>query len=284
LIAQRAQRWQIRDRVLTLGKMPLLMGIVNVTPDSFSDGGRFRDPAAAIEHALRLAAQGADILDIGGESTRPGSQPVGAEEQLRRVLPVIEQLARQTPLPLSIDTSSATVAREAIRAGAQIVNDITALAGDPEMVTLARDTGCGVCAMHMQGTPQTMQLQPTYQNVVEEVIAYLDERRHSLTAAGIAPDRIAVDPGIGFGKTAEHNWALLQSAGRFHVLGCPVLIGPSRKRFLRSILGENATADLTPPTIGVAVALAQQGVQILRVHDILPVRQAILACRVTQGG
>ena len=283
-IARRVRRWQIRDRVLTLGEMPLWMGIVNVTPDSFSDGGRYLDPAAATEHALRLAAQGADILDVGGESTRPGSLPVDAEEQLRRVLPVIQQLAGRTSVPISIDTSNAAVAREAILAGARIVNDVTALAGDREMVAVVRDSGCGACAMHMQGTPRTMQLRPAYHNVVEEVCAYLGRRRDDLTAAGIPPERVALDPGIGFGKTAEHNLALLQSAWRLHSLGCPLLIGPSRKRFLHKILDDDADADLTASTIGVAIALAQQGVQILRMHDVLPVRQAIQAYYATRGG
>ncbi len=274
--------WTIRDGTLAFGSLPLLMGIVNVTPDSFSDGGRFLDPGAAIEHGLRLAAEGADILDVGGESTRPGAAPVDAEEELRRILPVIRGLSRQTPLPLSIDTTKALVAREAIAAGTRIINDITAL-GDPEMVRLAVESGAGVCVMHMQGTPRTMQEHPTYQDVVAEVAVFLRQRRDELVAAGIPQDRIAVDPGIGFGKTVEHNRALLRNAWRLHELGCPVLIGPSRKRFIKAVLSEPSPAAHHPPpatsltagTIGVALALTRQGVQVLRVHDIAPVRQAM---------
>ncbi len=268
-------RWKLRTQTLVVGKIPLLMGIVNVTPDSFSDGGRFLEPAAAVDHALRLADEGADLLDIGGQSTRPGSAPVEPDEELRRVLPVIAALAEQTTVPISIDTDKAIVAREALAAGAEAINDITALTGDADMLPTAVDNGCGVCAMHMQGTPRTMQQEPVYDDVVEEVFQYLRERRAALTAAGIQQSRIALDPGIGFGKTTEHNLALLSNARRFHALGCPLLFGPSRKRFIGEVLG-NSAADRTAGTIGVALSLARQGVQILRVHDVAAVRDALL--------
>jgi dihydropteroate synthase len=267
-------RWKLRTRTLAVGRVPLLMGVVNVTPDSFSDGGRFLDPAAAVAHGLRLAAEGADILDIGGESTRPGAAPVAADEELRRVLPVIEALCRQAGVPVSIDTSKAVVARAAVAAGAEIINDIRALAGDPEMLVLAAESGCGVCVMHMRGTPQTMQHSPEYADVLQEVFDYLRTRRDALMAAGIEQGRIALDPGIGFGKTTEHNLTLLGNAGQFHELGCPVLVGPSRKRFIGELIGD-LQADRTAGTAAVAVALAWQGVQILRVHDVAAVRHAL---------
>jgi dihydropteroate synthase len=258
------------------------MGVINVTPDSFSDGGRFFAVEAAIEHGLRLAAEGADILDVGGESTRPDSEPVDADEELRRVMPVVEGLCRQTPLPVSIDTSKAAVARAAVAAGAEVINDVTALTGDGEMLAVAVESGCGLCVMHMQGTPRTMQRAPGYTNVVAEVSAYLGQRRDALIAAGIAPERIALDPGIGFGKRLEDNLALLENARRLHELGCPVLVGPSRKAFIGMVLGDSA-ADRTAGTIGVALALARQRVQIIRVHDVAAVRQALVLFAASGG-
>ena len=271
----RAQHWKLRTETLTVGKIPLLMGIVNVTPDSFSDGGQFFDPAAAVEHGLKLAAEGADLLDVGGQSTRPGSLEVDAEEELRRVMPVVAGLCERTDLPVSIDTSKAIVAREAVAAGAEVINDVTALTADAGMPALAVETGCGVCAMHMRGSPRTMQRDPVYEDVVEEILGYLADRRDALTAAGVEQARIALDPGIGFGKTTEHNLALLCNAWRLRALGCPVLVGHSRKRFIGEVLGDSHT-DRTAGMIGVAVSLAAQGVQILRVHDVGPVRQALL--------
>ncbi len=267
--------WTLRTETLRFGSLPLLMGVVNVTPDSFSDGGRYLDPAAAIAHGLRLAAEGADLLDVGGESTRPGAAPVDAQEELRRVIPVIAGLCRRAAILVSVDTSKAVVAREAIAAGAQVINDVTALCGDPGMLEVVVQSGAGVCVMHMQGTPRTMQANPTYGNVVREVIAFLRGRRDALLSAGIAPDRIALDPGIGFGKTVEHNLALLSNAWQLHELGCPILVGPSRKSFIGKVL-RLEQADLTAGTIGVALALARQRVHILRVHDVAPVRQALI--------
>jgi len=277
-----AKNWKLRSRRLSVGKIPLLMGIINVTPDSFSDGGRFFEPDAAIEHGQQLAAAGADILDVGGQSSRPGSRPVEPDEELRRVAPVVAALCRQTSLPVSIDTSRAIVAREALAAGAEAINDVTALGGDADMLRLAADSAAGVCAMHMQGTPQTMQRDPAYDDVVEDVLAYLRRRRDALEAAGVERDRIALDPGIGFGKTTEHNLTLLANARRFHELGTPVLVGHSRKRFIGEVLGD-ASADRTAGTIGVALSLARQGVQILRVHDVAAVRQALLLHEATSG-
>jgi dihydropteroate synthase len=263
-------------------RRPLVMGIVNVTPDSFSDGGRFLDVDAAVAHALRLVADGADLLDIGGESTRPYSEPVAADEELRRTLPVVKQLAGQVAVPISIDTSKATVARAAIDAGAEIINDVTGLTGDVAMVPLAVETHAGVCAMHMQGTPQTMQDHPTYADVVSEILEYLRARRDALIAAGIGRERICLDPGIGFGKTHEHNITLMSHCGEFHALGCPLLVGHSRKGFLGKLIGDKE-ADRTNATIGAALSLAVQGVQIVRVHDVRAIREALAAFEGTGG-
>jgi dihydropteroate synthase len=266
--------WMLRTRTLEISRTPLLMGIVNVTPDSFSDGGRYFDPAAAIEHGLRLAAEGADLLDVGGETTKPGSMPVDADTELRRVMPVIASLCEQTDVPVSVDTMKAVVAREALAAGAEVINDVTALTGDPDMPDLAAATRAGVCAMHMQGAPRTMQENPIYGNVVEDVLDYLRERRDTLVAAGVDIGRIALDPGIGFGKTTEHNLTILTNLDRFHALGCPLLIGLSRKAFIGRVLGQMG-ADRTAGTIGAALAAACRGAQVLRVHDVAAVRQAL---------
>jgi dihydropteroate synthase len=258
------------------------MGIVNVTPDSFSEAGKFFDPQAAVEQAFRLIHDGADIVDIGGESTRPYSTPVSADEELRRVAPVIEGIRRQSSAPVSIDTSKASVARAAIDAGAEIINDVTGLVGDPEMIPLAVRTGVGVCAMHMQGTPQTMQDDPRYGDVVEEIYRYLAQRRDALLDAGIERERICLDPGIGFGKTHQHNVTLMAHCGRFLELGCPVLIGHSRKGFLGKVLGDKE-ADRDAATAGAALAAAAQGVQILRVHSVRMVHEALLAFEACGG-
>jgi dihydropteroate synthase len=272
----RASSWQLRTRTLHFSKRPLLMGIVNVTPDSFSDGGQFLDRRAAVAHALRLAEEGAEILDIGGESTRPYAAPVGEAEELARVVPVISQIRQHLPAAvLSIDTSKAAVAKVAIEMGAEIINDITGLTGDPAMIELARTSGAGVCAMHMQGTPATMQDNPFYDDVVEEIYMYLCQRRDALLASGIQGERICLDPGIGFGKTHQHNLTLMAHCERFHELGCPLLVGHSRKGFIGKVLGDKET-DRTNGTIGGALALARQGVQVLRVHDVPAVREALL--------
>lgn len=281
-ISPRASVWRLRTRTLKLPPLPLWMGIVNVTPDSFSDGGKFLDAGAAVEHALGLVEQGADILDIGGESTRPYSEPVPVEEEIRRVVPVIERLARETRTPISIDTSKAAVARAAIEAGAEIINDVTGLEGDDEILPLAVETGVGVCAMHMQGTPQTMQDDPQYDDIVGEIYTYLAQRRNLLLAAGIDRERVCLDPGVGFGKTHEHNLSLMAACDRFHELGCPLLVGHSRKAFLGKIVGDKQ-ADRTAATAGAALTLARQGVQVIRVHDVRQVRDAVLAFAATGG-
>lgn len=278
----RASSWQLRTQTLAFGPLPALMGIVNVTPDSFSDGGRFYAQDAAVDHALQLAAEGADILDIGGESTRPYSDPVSADEELDRVIPVVERLVGRTMAPISIDTSKAAVAEVAIAAGAEIINDVTGLEDDPAMLPLAVELSVGVCAMHMQGTPQTMQDHPQYENVVDDIADYLRRRRDTLLAAGIVPSRICLDPGIGFGKTHRHNLALVQHFAEFHSLGCPLLAGHSRKGFIANVMG-NKEADRTAGTIGVSLALARAGAQVLRVHDVAATRQALLTFHACSG-
>lgn len=281
-IPKRANQWQLRTRTLHFAELPKLMGIVNVTPDSFSDGGQFYSRQLAVEQALRLEDSGADIIDIGGESTRPYSEPVTAEEELERVIPVIESLSDRLSAPISVDTSKAIVAEAAMAVGAEIINDITGLEGDPGMTEVAVRTRAGVCAMHMRGTPQTMQDNPEYENVVEEIFQYLAERDRALLAAGIAPERICLDPGIGFGKTHQHNWTLVQACARFHELGRPLLVGHSRKGFIGK-LSVDRTGSLTAGSVGVALALARRGVQILRVHDVQATRDA-LNCFAAAGG
>lgn len=271
-------RWIIRGGALDLTQRPLLMAIINVTPDSFSDGGQFFDLRAAIAHGQRLADEGAAILDVGGESTRPGAEPVPLDEELRRVLPVVEALANTLDVPISIDTCKAAVARQAIAAGARIINDVTALRGDPDMLQVAAETAAGVCLMHMKGTPRTMMREITYTDVVREVAFFLQQRCEELVAAGIARDRLAVDPGLGFAKTAEHNWQLISRLQELRAIGYPLVVGHSRKRFIRQIVGENPQAILTG-TVGVGLLLAAGGVDILRVHDVRPLRAALDAVR-----
>ena len=222
------------------------------------------------------------MLDIGGESTRPYSDPVAVDEELERVLPVVETLAKQTDVPVSIDTSKAAAAIAAVAAGAEVINDVTGLTGDPDMIEVARESQAGVCAMHMLGTPQTMQDDPQYDDVVADILVYLDGRRRALLAAGIDPQRICLDPGIGFGKTHQHNLTLMAHCERFHELGRPLLVGHSRKGFLGKLLGDKQ-ADRTSATVGGALALAAQGVQVIRVHDVRPVREALLAFAAAGG-
>lgn len=259
--------WDLGTRRLTFGRRPSVMGILNVTPDSFSDGGRHLDPTAAVDTALRMEDDGAAIVDIGGESTRPYSDPVAADEEIARVLPVIERLRGRLAIPISIDTGKAAVAAAAIAAGAEIINDVTGLDGDPEMAAVARSHRVGVCVMHMRGTPQTMQDDPKYDDVVREIADYLLARREDCLAKGIPHERICLDPGIGFGKTHAHNLRLLRSVGRFVRLGSPLLIGHSRKGFIAHVLGDKQ-ADRTAGTLGVSLAVARQGAHLLRVHDV----------------
>lgn len=274
--------WILRTRNLTREKLPILMGILNVTPDSFSDGGQFNTVDLAVARGLAMEAEGADILDIGGESTRPGAEPVGTEEELRRTIPVIRRLAREVRIPISIDTTKSEVARQALDAGAEIVNDISGLTFDPDMLEICRQQDAGICVMHIQGTPQTMQLNPTYANVVAEVAEFLQQQVDRCLMAGIPPERMCIDPGIGFGKTAEHNLELLRSVSTLQrLLRRPVLIGHSRKRFLSKILGRPVEERLAG-TIGIAIGLAAAGCDILRIHDVQPIRDALVAWQALQ--
>ena len=268
-----ALTWAVRGRQFDLGPRALVMGIVNATPDSFSDGGRCATAETAVAHALRLIDEGADILDIGGESTRPGSQPVSVEEELNRVLPVIEALTRSDrvgPTLISIDTSKAEVAARCLAAGAHIINDVTALRGDPGMAAVVRDAGAGLILMHMQGTPATMQLAPHYEDVVAEVAAFLEERLQAAVDLGIATSCVVLDPGIGFGKTREHNLTLLARLGELGRLGRPVCLGVSRKGFLGRLLNRPVTERLASSLAAACHALAHQSAQVLRVHDVAP--------------
>ena len=278
--------WRLRTRSLELPspggtlRRPLVMGIVNVTPDSFSDGGRHASVEAAVAHGLALVAEGADILDVGGESTRPYAAPVPLDEELRRVSEVVRRLATETSVPVSIDTSKAAVAARTIELGAEIINDVTGLEGDPAILAIACDTGAGICAMHMRGTPQTMQVDPRYDDVVDEIHDYLASRRDALVATGIPLEKLCLDPGIGFGKTHAHNRALMAAAGRFLDLGVPILVGHSRKGFIRKsieeALGRPASLDeVDAGTAGAACGLAAQGIQIVRVHAVGQVRAAL---------
>jgi dihydropteroate synthase len=251
-----------------------IMGVVNVTPDSFSDGGRYLAADAAIAHGLRLEAEGADILDIGGESTRPGAEPLGIEEECRRVLPVIEGLAARARVPLSIDTRNAEVMRRVVQSGARIINDVSALAHDPQSLEVAAATGVPVVLMHAQGDPRTMQRNPVYDDVVLDVYDVLEARIEACEKAGIPRERLVVDPGIGFGKTLAHNLALLGALSIFHGLGCAVLLGASRKSFIGKLTGALAD-DRLPGSLAAALLGAAQGVQILRVHDVAATRQAL---------
>lgn len=252
----------------------MVMGIVNVTPDSFSDGGRFVDQEAAIQHGLRLVEQGADILDVGGESTRPRAETVSVEEEIRRVVPVIETLGTRTTVPISIDTMKPEVARAAVQAGAVIVNDVAANRSDPEMWKVVAESGAGYVAMHMQGTPQTMQENPTYENVVREVNDFFGERLQKLSCCGVQPEQIVLDPGIGFGKTLEHNLQLLRELRVFTRWERPLLLGVSRKSFMGRLLGATVTERL-PASLACSVWAVQSGVQIIRTHDVSETKQAL---------
>ena len=241
------------------------MGIVNATPDSFSDGGKHFEPGPAIDRAVQMAAAGVSIIDVGGESTRPYSQPVEESEELRRVIPVIEGIVSQCSVPVSVDTSKAKVAQAALRAGAEIVNDVTGLEGDPDMLEVVTTFQPGVCAMHMQGTPQTMQDDPSYADVVNDILEYLKERQRFLVANGVQEDRICLDPGIGFGKTHQHNLELLRHCEAFTGLASPVLIGHSRKGFVGKLQGDKE-AERDSSTLALSLMMSQKGIHIVRVH------------------
>lgn len=261
--------WPCRSRTLKLGERTLVMGILNVTPDSFSDGGHFIDPNAAVDHALEMVVQGADIIDIGGESTRPGADPVSADDEIRRTAPIIEKVREQSDIPISIDTTKSNVARLALEAGADIINDISALESDPDMAGLAAESGAGLILMHMKGSPRTMQSNPAYGNVIEEVCDYLKARIDLAIQHGVARDRIVIDPGIGFGKTMEHNLALLRGLPALAECDCPLLVGASRKSFIGQLTGRTAPIDRRAGSLGAAAWAVANGTHILRVHDVL---------------
>lgn len=267
---------------LALGRRTCLMGVVNVTPDSFSDGGKFLASDAAIAQAEHLVQEGADVIDIGGESTRPFADPVPVEVELGRVLPVVETLAKRVVVPISIDTAKATVARRALAAGASMINDISALRHDPEMAEVAAESGVPVILMHMLGTPQTMQVTPVYRDVVAEVRTFLAQAVNQAEKDGIARDRIIIDPGIGFGKTVAHNLLLIKNLAQLQDLDLPILIGPSRKAFIRKLLEESPEveirADMTivgTGTLAAVCAAVLSGAHIVRVHDVASARAAV---------
>jgi dihydropteroate synthase len=263
-------------------RRPAVMGILNLTPDSFSDGGLVPDLDAAVSRADRLVEDGADLLDLGGESSRPGAEPVPLDEEIRRVVPVVEALAGRPGVPLSIDTTKAEVARLALRAGASIINDIRGLRDDDDMARIVAESGAGVVLMHMKGTPRTMQRDPTYADVVSEVYDELARRVERAEGFGIDRARIAIDPGIGFGKTAAHNWELLRGLGRFAGLGCAVLIGTSRKRFLGDLTGREVSGR-SAASVASSLLAIERGADVVRVHDVGPMADAAKVWKAIHG-
>jgi dihydropteroate synthase len=265
---------------VTSFQRPALMGVLNVTPDSFSDGGDFLDPAAAAAQAERLAAEGADLIDVGGESTRPGAEPVTAEEELRRVMPVLEEIGGRGLAALSIDTSKAAVARAALAAGATFVNDVTALRADPELAPLVAGAGADVCLMHMLGEPRTMQENPRYDDVVAEVKAFLEERLEFALTCGIEEEKVWLDPGIGFGKRLEHNLEILRRLDEIVAIGCPIVVGVSRKSFLGALTGRGER-ERVAGTVAANVLAFERGATMFRVHDVAPTREALTVASAT---
>ena len=263
---------------------PNLMGILNVTPDSFSDGGRYLEPDAAVAQARLMQESGAEIIDVGGESTRPGAETVDVAEEIKRVQPPISAISEEMGTPVSIDTRKAAVAEAALDAGATIVNDVSGFTFDPALAALCAARNVPVCVMHAQGDPQTMQRDPQYENVLLDVYDFLSERIESLVAQGIARSQIIIDPGIGFGKTLEHNLTLLRNLSLFHTLGCPVLLGASRKRFIGTISGADIADTRMPGSVAIALHAMMQGIQIIRVHDVAETRQAFALWRAVEFG
>jgi dihydropteroate synthase len=263
---------------------PRIMGIVNVTPDSFSDGGKLGGVEAAIAHGLKLVAEGADILDVGGESTRPGAAPVDVDEELRRVIPVIEGLSDKADALISIDTRKARVMRDAAEAGADMINDVSALTYDPTSLETAAELGMPTILMHAQGDPRTMQDKPAYDNVLLDVFDYLEARIEAAVAAGLGREKLIIDPGIGFGKTVEHNLALLSGLAMFHGLGCALMVGASRKGFVGTVSGVPLPELRVHGSVGAAIAAVEQGAQIVRVHDVAATRQALAVAQAARNG
>jgi dihydropteroate synthase len=269
--------------LLDAGQRPLVMGVLNVTPDSFSDGGRFFRPDLAAERAREMEEAGADVIDVGGESTRPGSEPVSAKEEKRRVIPVVEELAAESSVPVSIDTQKAEVAREALRKGAQMINDVSGLRSDPDMAALAAESGVPVCLMHMQGAPGTMQKNPIYDDVVGDILAWLARRIESAEEAGIERSRIFADPGFGFGKTVQHNLEIMRRLHEFQQLGCPVMIGTSRKSTLGAVLNAEADERLYG-TLATVASAVMSGCHMVRVHDPGPALDVVRVCEAIRNG
>ena len=267
--------WRVAGRDIDLSHRGMIMGVLNITPDSFSDGGSFFSLQAAVDHGLALIAEGADIIDVGGESTRPGAQPVPKDEELRRVVPAIRALRAKTDCLLSIDTSKADVASAALVAGANIVNDITGLRGDPKMHEVTREAGAGVVIMHMQGTPSTMQAAPSYANVTAEVGDFFRQSIARAISCGLDPMSIALDPGIGFGKTFAHNRELLHNLPALRVWDRPLVVGVSRKSFLGALTGSPALSERFWPGVAMTSFCRERGARILRVHDVQPNREAL---------
>jgi dihydropteroate synthase len=272
--------WKTPHRSFDLTRRGLIMGVLNVTPDSFSDGGRFLALEAAIARAKEMEAEGADIIDIGGESTRPGAMAVPVEEELRRVIPVVRAVRVQTSCAISVDTMKAAVAAAAMEAGADIINDVSGLHADPDMAAAVARTGAGLVLMHMQGTPETMQTRPAYTNVISEIQASLRDSMDRALAAGVALEGLALDPGIGFGKTLEHNLAILRDPSSFALEGRPVLLGVSRKSFIARILGPGDPAARQWPTVALTSFTRERGARIFRVHDV---RENARALRMTEA-
>src|ERR1051326_6749571 len=263
-----ARPWKIGDKIVDLSKRGMIMGVLNVTPDSFSDGGEFFDTAAAVERGFQIAAEGADIIDVGGESARPGAEPVSAKEELQRVIPVIEKLRGKIEIAISIDTSKSEVAEAALDAGASIINDVTAGRGDEKMLALAATRNAALVLMHMQGEPRTMQKNPRYSDVVREVGDFFRQQYSRALECGVDPMRLAFDPGIGFGKTLEHNLTLLKNLEHLRVDDRPLVVVVSRKSFFGKLIGSNETSDRVAPTIAMTSILRLRGADILRVHDV----------------
>ena len=282
-VVMRERIWKVGERVFNVSRQGLIMGVLNVTPDSFSDGGNFFTPEKAIEHGVRMVAEGAHIIDIGGESTRPGAEPVAVGEELRRVIPVIEELRAKIDIPISIDTSKAEVARRAIRAGATIVNDVTGGRGDDEMLPLIAETESAFIIMHMQGTPRTMQDQPQYENVVSEVADFFRQQYARAIVCNIDPMTIAFDPGIGFGKTLDHNLELLAQLERLRAHDRPLVIGVSRKSFLGKLANSSEMKDRLAPALALTSLLRARGADVFRVHDVEESVNALCATEAILG-
>ena len=272
--------WKVSGQTLDLSAQTMIMGVLNVTPDSFSDGGQFFDRNKAIEQGKRMAAEGAQIIDVGGESTRPGADSVSVDNELARVIPVITELRQSIPALISIDTSKAAVARAALDAGATIINDVTGGRGDPEMFAVAAESKAALIIMHMQGTPRTMQTDPHYDDVVREVTDFFRQQYERALECGVDGTAIAFDPGIGFGKTVEHNLALLANLERLRLHDRPLVVGVSRKSSLGKMIGSNAMEDRLAPTIAFTALLRERGANVLRVHDV---KENMAALRVTEA-